>query len=51
MEISKREMRAILRLIEAKTIFKSPEEFNTLYELWQKIESEIKRECEEQEDV
>lgn len=51
MEISKQEMRAILRLIEAKTIFKSPEEFNTLYELWQKIESEIKRECEEAEDV
>ena len=51
MEISKREMRAILRLIEAKTIFKSPEEFNTLYELWQKIEAQIKQDCEEQEDV
>ena len=51
MEISKQEMRAILRLIEAKTIFKSPEEFNCLYELWQKIEAEIKKNCEEQEDV
>ena len=51
MVLSTHEMRAILRLLEAKTIFKSPEEFNCLYELWQKIEAEIKKDCEEAEDV
>lgn len=50
-EITRKEMLAILRLIEGKTIFKSPEEFNTLYELWQRIESQIKKECEEDENA
>lgn len=51
MEISKQEMRAILRLIEAKTIFKTVEEFNTLFELWERISGEIMKDCEDEEDV
>ena len=50
-EITRKEMVAILRLIEGKTIFKNPEEFNTLYELWQRIESQIKKECEDDENA
>lgn len=50
MEINKKEMAAILRLIEAKTIFKSPEEFNVLYELWEKIRDQTIKDCEECDD-
>lgn len=43
MELTKKEIGAILRLVEERHVFKTANEFNTLYEIWQKLRAEYDR--------
>lgn len=43
MELTKKEIALLLRVIEERHVFKTAEEFNAMYELWQKLEHEYYR--------
>ena len=43
LELTKREIGVLLRVIEERHVFKTADEFNALYELWQKLQAEYFR--------